>query len=153
MSKIQLSPLRLLPELIIIFVGVYGAFLLDSYKNDRQEQKYQKDYFNSFLLEIQALEQSTLLLTAQVDTMIKQLDSQENAAHIYKRGLQLTHNQFLIQSAFINTNFSTIGPDFLVNLEHGANLMSLIEYRFKILDQESRKFVIYEGGEENFKAW
>ncbi len=147
------SPFKLLPELIIIFIGVYGAFLLDSYKNQRQELKYQKDYFSSFLLEIKDLGQSTAQLATQIDTMIALLDSQENVEHIYQRGLQLTHNQFLIQSAFINTNFSTIGPDFLVNLEYGANLMSLIENRFKILDEESRRYAIYETKSPNFRQW
>lgn len=145
--------LKLIPELLVIFIGVYCAFLLDNYRTRQQELKYQKDYFNSFLSEIQSLQQTTHLLTVRVDTIISQLDKNEKFIQIYQRGLDLTHNQFLIQSAFINTNFSTIGPDFLVNLEHGSNLMRLIDDRFKILDEESRKFAIYRGNDISFKAW
>ncbi len=154
MSLNPKSILKLLPELIVIFVGVYCAFLLESFKNEKNELNHQKDYFESFLIEVNQIHWRTKNLKQEIDSVIHLAETNVDFDHYYHPDFDYNQNLFLIQSAFINTNFSTIGPRFLTSLEGGGNLMKSIEKRLDALQHESRKFMIY-GNSENtkFKSW
>lgn len=148
------SVLKLLPELIVIFVGVYCAFLLDSFRHQKIELKFQQDYFESFLIEVNQIHFRTKSLRDGIDSVLHAAKTDSNFDHYYHPDFDYNQNLFLIQSAFINTNFSTIGPRFLTSLEGGGNLMKTIEKRLDALQNESRKFMIYgEPDNTKFKSW
>ncbi len=148
------SLLKLLPELVVIFVGVYCAFILESFKNQRNELNHKRDYFESFLIEVKQIHSRTNTLKNEIDSVINLAKTDPDFDHYYHPNFDYNQNLFLIQSAFINNSFSTIGPRFLTSLEGGGNLMKSIEKRLDALQNESRKFMIY-GDPDNtrFKLW
>lgn len=52
MAKQKKLPLSFIAELLVVFVGVYGAFELDRYQEERKSKKIQEEYFKSFYSEL-----------------------------------------------------------------------------------------------------
>ncbi len=62
-------------ELIIVFVGVYGAFELNRYQEHQREEKIKLNYFNSFQSELVKLSYDIHAIQKLINKKIHDLDS------------------------------------------------------------------------------
>ena len=62
-------------ELIIVFVGVYGAFELNRYQEHQREQRIKINYFNSFQSELVKLTSDIRYSQRQINQKLAALDS------------------------------------------------------------------------------
>ncbi len=141
-------------ELVIIFVGVYGAFLLNNYRQQNQTEEAQLKYYQTFLEDLQWFEQRTEGLTGQVQNTIEKVEAAEPDALPYNRKLAFPNSLFIVSSAYEGKNFESLTISYLISIEVGTNLIKRIERRFQILDEAVRTHILFEetGGQE-FKSW
>ncbi len=60
----------LLLELLVVFVGVYGAFLLDSYRSGQVDKKNKITYFKAFELILDKYLQSSQSLKKEINNQL-----------------------------------------------------------------------------------
>lgn len=149
--------IRSFVELIIIFIGVYGAFLLNNYRQQNLTEQVQLKYYQTFLADLQSLQNKTDKLISQVETMIDEVETAESDALPYNRHLTLPNTSFIIKSAYESNNFRSLSTGYLINIEGGSNLIKHIERRFQILDEEVRNYILFKENnakaEQEFKNW
>jgi hypothetical protein len=58
-KRIRRGALRVAVELVIVFVGVYGAFLLNEYRADRQDDERRHQIYRALLTEVQEIGRNT----------------------------------------------------------------------------------------------
>lgn len=138
-------------EMLIIFTGVYGAFVLNSYRQQNQQQEAQLKFMYSFRADLKKMNQQTARLIKGVQSTIKQVKQSKPGDLPYNRRLALPNSLLIIKAAYKGKNFEALETSFLVSMEFGANLIKLIEKRFNILDEEVRTFILYK--EDNAKSF
>lgn len=144
----------LLLELLVVFIGVYGAFYLTTLREEAVERRNRVNYYETFLLNLDDLYTKAVSAKERVDSLRNQLATNPDSEISINRSIDFTNNMLIVRSGFESENFTTIGKDYLASLDRGSNLISVIEKRVDILESETRKFLIYgEGNEEQFKKW
>lgn len=144
----------LLLEMIIVFIGVYGAFYLTTLREEQIDRRNQVNYYKTFLLNLEDLQKSAVTIRAEVDSLLSEQESIPPSEIRLVRAIDFTNNMLIVRSGFESDNFTTIGKDYLASLDRGSNLISMIEKRANILEEETRYFLIYGSGKENeFRAW
>ncbi|OEK05464.1 hypothetical protein [Roseivirga misakiensis] len=78
MSKKKPAILKFIAELLIVFIGVYGAFELNRYQQAEREDKIRERYFNSFMSELVKLSADIRGVQKEIDKAI--LDFESNLA-------------------------------------------------------------------------
>ena len=146
----QLSRLRNLKwgnmvlELLVVFVGVFGAFQLDSYQSNRQEVKNQITYFKAFELVLDRYLRSSQSLKADVDSLAKVVASDPTAHIDFLPALDFTNSIYIVEAVFTSDRFSGIGSEFMMNLELGANQIKVLEQRVSELRKNINQAKILE---------
>jgi len=144
----------LLLELLVVFIGVYGAFYLTTLREEAVERRNRVNYYETFLLNLDDLYTKAVSAKERVDSLRNELATNPDSEISINRSIDFTNNMLIVRSGFESENFTTIGKDYLASLDRGSNLISVIEKRVDILESETRKFLIYgEGNEEQFKKW
>lgn len=144
----------LLLEMIIVFIGVYGAFYLTTLREEEIDRRNQVNYYKTFLLNLEDLQSSAVAIKTEVDSLLAEQESAQPSKIRLVRVIDFTNNMLIVRSGFEAENFTTIGTDYLASLDRGSNLISMIEKRANILEEETRYFLIYGSGRENeFRAW
>lgn len=144
----------LLLEMIIVFIGVYGAFYLTTLREEEIDRRNQVNYYKTFLLNLEDLQKSAVAIRGEVDSLLFEQESTPPSEIRLVRAIDFTNNMLIVRSGFESDNFTTIGKDYLASLDRGSNLISMIEKRANILEEETRYFLIYGSGKENeFRAW
>lgn len=70
MAPKKTSALKFIAELMIVFVGVYGAFELNRYQETNRDNEIKESYFNSFLSELVKLSSDIRNTQAAIDRRI-----------------------------------------------------------------------------------
>ena len=144
----------LLFEFIVVFVGIYGAFYLTTLREEQVDRRNQINYYETFMLNLEYLYTNAEETKAVVDFTLRNHTGNTGTEIELIREIDFTNNMLIIGSGFEAENFTTIGQDYLASLDRGSNLISLIEKRANILEEETRHFLIYEGGNElAFRKW
>jgi len=133
-------------ELLVVFFGVYGAFILDRYQQDRAEMRNKITYFETFTMQLNGLESRTQATLEQIDKELQRAASEGQAyePRYLSRLIHFKNNLYLLEAAFLNESFVEVGPKFLRNLEQGGNLIRIIEEEIRITEQELRHYTIKE---------
>ena len=143
----------LLLELLVVFIGVYGAFYLTTLREEAVERRNRVNYYETFLLNLDDLYTKAVSAKERVDSLRNQLATNPDSEISINRSIDFTNNMLIVRSGFESENFTTIGKDYLASLDRGSNLISVIEKRVDILESETRKFLIYgEGNDGQFKS-
>ncbi|MCB0278390.1 MAG: hypothetical protein KDD94_02755 [Calditrichaeota bacterium] len=120
-------------ELIAVFIGVYGAFELNTIQEDRRKHEIKQNYYKSFTLELQGIDAIAKQQLATIDTILKiytlAISNKEFLTLRYYPELDFTVNMPIVKSAFISTHFENIDPNFLRNISFGSNHLTLLEKR------------------------
>lgn len=142
---------RLLSELLVVFIGVYGAFMLNSYREERHARQVRLNYFNSFKAELISISNFTRNLSATTDTLHNRY---QQAIAKEERPLLRVHseihypvNMFIIRSAFNEEHFEAIGSKYVVNISNGSNIISLLQQRVDLFQDKSRDLMLHTGGD------
>lgn len=140
--------------MIIVFIGVYGAFYLTTLREEQIDRRNQVNYYKTFLLNLEDLQKSAVAIRGEVDSLLFEQESTPPSEIRLVRAIDFTNNMLIVRSGFESDNFTTIGKDYLASLDRGSNLISMIEKRANILEEETRYFLIYGSGKEiEFRAW
>jgi|GEM_PF-703904 len=141
-------------EFIVVFIGIYGAFYLTTLREEQIERRNQVNYYKTFMLNLDYLYINAEMVKEKVDTQIDIHKTDLEAEIELLRDIDFTNNMLIVRSGFEAENFTTIGQDYLASLDRGSNLISLIEKRANILEEETRKYLIYaEIREKEFRSW
>lgn len=141
-------------ELFVVFIGIYGAFYLSTLREEALEKRNRVNYYETFLLNLNQLYSNAEMVKVEVDSIISELNSNPDYQITLNRAIDYTNNMLIVRSGFESENFTTIGKEYLSSLDRGSNLISLIEKRAHILEEETRAFLIYGNADESrFKAW
>lgn len=141
-------------EMIIVFIGVYGAFYLTTLREEEIDRRNQVNYYKTFLLNLEDLQGSAVAIKGEVDSLLAEQETNPPSQIRLVRGIDFTNNLLIVRSGFEAENFTTIGQDYLASLDCGSNLISMIEKRANILEEETRYFLIYGSGKEKeFREW
>lgn len=144
----------LLFEFLVVFIGIYGAFYLTTLREEQIERRNQVNYYKTFMLNLGDLSVNAERAKAMVDSTVRKHKGNPGAEVKLIREIDFTNNMLIVKSGFEAENFTTIGQDYLASLDRGSNLISLIEKRANILEEETRHFLIYDGGNEQaFRKW
>jgi hypothetical protein len=144
----------LLLELLVVFIGVYGAFYLTTLREEAVERRNRVNYYETFLLNLDDLYAKAVSAKKEVDSLGNELANNPNHEISLNRSIDFTNNMLIVRSGFESENFTTIGKDYLASLDRGSNLISVIEKRADILEAETRKFLLYgDGNEREFIKW
>lgn len=145
----------LLFEFIVVFVGIYGAFYLTTLREEQIDRRNQVNYYETFMLNLEYLYSNAEAVKKIVDAKIDEHQENPDAEFEIIRQIDFTNNMLIVRSGFEAENFTTIGKDYLASLDRGSNLISLIDKRANIVEEETRHFLIYgdDENEETFRAW
>ena len=122
---------HLLIELLVVFIGVYGAFQLDSYRSSREDLQHRITYFKAFELILDNYLQTVTILKTDIDTILADLNSDSSLELNYLHEIDFTNTIYIVQSVFSSDRFSGVHSEFMMNLEIGANLIRNLEERIK----------------------
>ena len=129
-------------ELIVVFIGVFSAFQLNDYRDRQRKDDIKVNYYKSF--------QEELLLISKYNVDIR--DSIEKVIGIYEIGIQagirpglkyLTDFNMIgeapiVESAFNDEHFTSIGGDLLVNISFGNNYFGWLKERMNEYNRRVR---------------
>lgn len=141
-------------ELLVVFVGVYAAFLFDGIRERKAERANQATYFHAFLMELENLQADTERLKHQMDSTMERHRSDPASPLNFEHNIDFTNSIYIVESAFYNDRFTGIHPEFMMNLEFGANQIKRLDKRFDELRNEIRA-AKFAGIEDSpvFRTW
>lgn len=145
----------LLLELVVVFIGVYGAFYLTTLREEQVDRYNRVNYYKTFMLNLEDLRTHAVRVKAEVDSTLKTVQEDPDSEITINRSINFTKNMLIVRSGFESENFTTIGQDYLASLDRGSDLISMIQYRANTIEAETRKFLIYGEGasEAEFRKW
>lgn len=144
----------LLFEFLVVFIGIYGAFYLTTLREEQIDRRNQVNYYETFMLNLDYLYLNADAVKKVVDAELEKHKQNSGTDFEIIRQIDFTNNMLIVRSGFEAENFTTIGKDYLASLDRGSNLISLIEKRANILEDETREFLIYKEGDEGaFRTW
>lgn len=142
--------IRSFVELVIIFVGVYGAFLLNNYRVEQERENLRKEYYQLFLYSLKDLANESTDVKSKIDSLINKSRIGKDIA-LPDHPFIFKENKFVIRSAFSGKQFQVFGSKFLMDLSEGSNLITLVESRIKILNKEIRNYKLNKYSTDDFK--
>lgn len=147
----RLSWKRLLSELLVVFIGVYGAFMLNNYREERHAEQVRLTYFNSFKAELVSIRNFTKTLAATSDTLHSRyqraIEKGERLPLAVHQELYYPVNMLVIRSAFNEQHFEAIGSKYVEKISNGANIISLLQQRLDLFQDKSRDLLLQTGGD------
>lgn len=120
-------------ELIVVFIGVFSAFQLNDFRDRQRNDAVKVNYYKSF--------QEELLFISAYNVQIR--DSLESIIQLYETGLSEKSLQApkyltdfnmigdapIVESAFSDEHFTSIGSFLLVNISFGNNHFKWLKER------------------------
>lgn len=145
----------LLLELVVVFIGVYGAFYLTTLREEQIDRHNRVNYYKTFMLNLEDLRSHAIRVKAEVDSTISTLQKDSEAEITVNRNINFTKNMLIVRSGFESENFTTIGQEYLASLDRGSDLISMIQLRAGTIESETRTFLIYgkDASEKEFRTW
>lgn len=131
---------RYLLELLVVFAGVYGAFVLNQHQEDKKLRVIQYNYYQGFLSEVRGINRMTGNLKVRVDSILHFYETEMEAGkrpELKVHSLDFTTNMFILRSAFDSDHFSSVGTGYAANISSGSNLISLLDKKVSNYQQHS----------------
>lgn len=122
MTARKKSFLSFLAELLIVFIGVYGAFELNRYQQNGREQKIEKSYFESFYSELVKLTSDISATQKIIDTQIQSITSAQAKGEqpaLKPINLQFYASMLITKAGFNDDVFMQLSPELAASLSGG----------------------------------
>lgn len=117
-------------ELVIVFIGVYGAFELNNYQQGQRELKIRENYFISFQSELSKLIFDMKEVKKLVDEELEQLDTYDasdgNQAFI-PIYLSFQESLLITQAGFNDDVFVQLDPSLASSLTGGYDFVKMLQ--------------------------
>lgn len=138
MKKIDTEKIRLatrkyrkiLLELFIVFLGVYLAFQLNNYKESREADRLQRNYYDIMLNELNSNLYEISSSKKTIDTYLVNLKTNISDAKDPRirplLTVNLDNNMLALKSAFENGHFENLDARYISNLSLGSNLLTRV---------------------------
>jgi len=118
-------------ELVIVFVGVYLAFVFADYQEELQDRAIRVKYYNSLILEFTRLDQHLeqeneriqrhLVVVAEIEEGGRPELTVSDLSYLYRGSV--------VAAAFNSENFESLDPDILSAIISGIPLLEYLEDR------------------------
>lgn len=134
MAKTKASFGKFLLELFIVFIGVYGAFELNRYQENKRERKIKLNYLVSFKSELVSIRSQTVQVKKQIEGIIKDFETKYAAGE--RPALQppaLYYNSALLitQIGLSDDVFVQLDPSLASSLSGGYDIVQRTGIRIK----------------------
>ena len=134
---------RYLLEFVIVFVGVYLAFLLTDYQEELREREVRVKYYENLIYEFQSLvghlgQQEQTLLGYQA--VLEEIEK-GNRPLIPVSTLTFLFSGGVVDAAFEGANFSSLDSRVLANIVRGRPYLEALDQRISMLNQLTASLV------------
>ena len=141
-------------DLIIVFVGVYGAFQMDSYRSDKEDIKNRITYFETFESMLDQYLYRSKELNTSINSILTEVKSNPDKKIDFVHDFDFTNSIYIVESVFSSDRFAGVDSRFMRNLESGGNVIKAIEYRVNSLRDAVRDAIISGSAEsKEFRQW
>jgi hypothetical protein len=109
-------------ELVIVFVGVYGAFALNAYQQSQREKTIKLNYFQSFKSEVESLYVQSKGLKAYIDTITTRTENaiaRNERPNLKRPKIQLSSALLITRAGLSDDMFVQISPGLAASLSGG----------------------------------
>ena len=111
-----------LVELLIVFIGVYGAFELNRYQQNQRENKIEENYFRSFYAELSKLtsdiRKAQEVIDEQVTSVTEAINRGERPA-LKPINIQFYASMLITKAGFNDDVFTQLDPSLASSLSGG----------------------------------
>ena len=121
---------RFVFELIIVFIGVYGAFELNRYQQVQREEEVREKYFITFRSELNKLVASIKQIERSIDRELAELENNDDSLRNkpFIPANILFNESLLITQAGLNADvFVQLSPDLAASLIGGYDYVKALE--------------------------
>lgn len=132
-------------ELIIVFVGVYGAFELNRYQERQREQKIKENYFRSFYSELTKLSAEIKLVQGIIDRRVNQMDSATisgNRPDLKPLNLYFGSEMLITRAGFNDDVFTQLSSELTSSLSGGFDFVQIARTKLHDFNQTCRLHLI-----------
>lgn len=127
---------NLFVELFIVFLGVFLAFQLNSYKENVDADNLKKNFYILILDEFQANLKEISRVKEQIinylDNFKKSIAQKENPGVLTLKYLDIENNMLVLKSGFENGYLENINPKYISNMSRGSNHLTRLA---KLMDR------------------
>ena len=124
-------------ELVIVFLGVYLAFLFNNYREGLHERSMQLQYYDSLILEFEVLyahlEQENGKLRKHL-AVVAEIE-EGGQPDLLPSDLYYLYRGSVLDAAFSGTNFESLNDYIITNIIGGAPLLETLEETVSQLNQ------------------
>ena len=126
-------------ELVVVFVGVYLAFVLTDYQEELRDREIRIKYYEALIREFQVL----ILHLDEEDGKLRahlavvELVEQGERPHLPASDLYYTYPGAVLSAAFDGPNFESLDPGVLRNLVQGAPALRRLEQAIRAFSELS----------------
>ena len=138
--------LRYLFELFIFFIGVYLAFLLTDYQDERREREIQVKYYESLIYEIDAIIGHLDGEERKLKAHLAVLDEMEKGSkpHIPVSDLNLLHRGLVIGSAFESQHFEALDTRIIQQIVFGMPALDSLDQYVRSFNDLSPSLLVLQ---------
>jgi len=129
MASQKTSILKIIAELLIVFVGVYGAFELNRFQQNNREIAIKESYFNSFMSELVKLTSDIKNTQNVIDNRISTFESElENGQKpiLQPLNLHFLAPMLITRAGFNDDVFTQLNPGLAASLSGGYDNVQIV---------------------------
>ena len=120
---------KFIVELIIVFIGVYGAFELNRYQEGLREQKIEKNYFTSFLSEVIKISseiENTREIVSKELAQLEQAIADDQKPNLKPLNLYFGSEMLITKAGFNDDVFTQLNPNLSASLSGGYDNIQIV---------------------------
>ena len=134
MSKTKLALKSFFFELLIVFVGVYGAFELNRYQQNSREDKVEFNYLTAFLSELNNIRSHAVSLKEEVNGLIAKHETAaigNSRPDLRPPNFYFYHGLLITQIGLSDDVFVQLSPGLATSLSGGYDFIQRLTTRIK----------------------
>lgn len=125
---------RFLIELLIVFIGVYGAFELNRYQENNREKRIKINYLVSFKSELVGIRSQTSQLQSRINSIVTNFETEYAAGNqpdLIRPGLYFSSALLITQIGLSDDVFVQLDPSLASSLSGGYDLVQRTSLRIR----------------------
>lgn len=127
-------------ELIVVFIGVFSAFQLNDFRDRRKSDDIKVNYYKSFQQELLFISQYNVGIRDSLESIIgryeNSIDQGSRPPLKFLTDFDMIGEAPIVESAFSDEHFTSIGSYLLVNISFGNNHFNWLKER---VDEYNRR--------------
>lgn len=127
---------KILIELLIVFVGVYLAFQLNNFKEEKEKASIKNNYYRVLANEFESTANNLKQVSSQLNEFISLIESGKEPSLLNVQKLDLNDNMYILKSAFNSGYFENIDSKYINNIARGSNYLTKVA---TLLDNYNRR--------------